>query len=370
MTTNSSKFNASAPLVQPTTENETQPSTGDTFHKVLINNEYFTIRTDIKGAFLGSKNFGHGIHVFQNGNINIQTAGKQFGNGKLVTISRGGQIIKTGPTIIERTGYKKSFLQEGEDEKIIAAEETNYGDVLQETIGGTHTIKADNIVIDATDTLILKGPGGITIDTKALLKLVAADINEEYVTKTEEGEKLEHKVQERKMTSSDVRSSDNIVISGHINRRIGGDYDLDIGGVAAHRIQGNKALKGVPLVLNRLYGLHIGLNAPSAGFGGMNIESKTGSIKINAGVDLQLSAKALFDIKSVAGLGTISTGANLNLKSTTGIAMTSGGLSLPSLVDTDITIKSKKDVIIEATENVDIDAGNEIDMDATYIYLN
>ena len=365
MTTSSEKYNASSPLVQPTTENETQSSTGDTFHKVLINEEYFTIRTDIKGAFLGGKNFGHGIHVFENGNINIQTAGKQFGNGKLVTISRGGQIIKTGPTIIERTGFKKSFLQEGEDEKIIAAEETNYGDVLQETVGGTHTIKADNIVIDATDTLIIKGPGGITIDTNALLKLAAADINEEYVTKTEEGEKLEHKVQERKMSSSDVRSSDNIVISGHINRRIGGDYDLDIGGVAAHRIQGNKALKGVPLVLNRLYGLHIGLNAPSAGFGGMNITSKTGSVKIDAGVDLQLSANALFNISSTVGLGSISTGANLNLKSKTGIAMTSGGLDIPSLVDNDITIKSKNSVIIDATKDVDIDSGS-----LGKIYLN
>ena len=363
MTTNSEKYNASSSLVQPTTENETQPSTGNTLHKVLINSEEFTIRTDIKGAFLGGKNFGHGIHVFENGNINIQTAGKQFGNGKLVTISRGGQIIKSGPTIIERTGYKKSFLQEGEDEKIIAAEETNYGDVLEETYG-THTIKADNIVIDAQDTLIIKGPGGITIDTTALLKLVAADINEEYVTKTEEGEKLEHKVQERLMTSNDVRSSDNIVISGHINRRIGGDYDMDVGGVSATRIQGNKALKGVPLVLNRLYGLHIGLNAPSAGFGGMNIESKTGSIKINAGVDLQLSAKALFDIKSTTGLGNISTGANLNLKSTTGIAMTSGGFSLPSFVSNDIKIKSQNDIIIDAAKDVDIDT------DSGKIYLN
>ena len=364
MTTNAEKYNASSSLVQPTTENETQPSTGNTFKIVEINNQKFTVRTDIKGTFLGTKDYGHGINIFQNGNINIQTAGKEFGNGKLVTISRGGQIIKSGPTVIERTGFKKSFLQEGEDEKIIAAEELNYGDVLEET-HGTHTIKADNIVIDATDTLIIKGPGGITIDTNALLKLIAADINEEYVTKTEEGEKLEHKVQERLMTSSDVRSSDNIVISGHINRRIGGDYDMDIGGVSATRIEGNKALKGVPLVLNRLYGLHIGLDAPSAGFGGMNIKSKSGSIKIEAGTDLQLKADALFNISSTAGLGTISTGANLNLKSATGIAMTSGGLSIPSLVDSDITIKSKNNVAIEAVKDVDIDSGT-----SGKIYLN
>ena len=359
MTTTSEKYNASSSLIKPVTEDETQPSTGDTFHSVLLNNKTFTIRTDRKGAFLGGKNFGHGIHVFENGNIQVQTGPKDKGAGKFVTISRGGQIIKTGPTVMERTGFKKSFLQEGETEKIIAAEELNYGDVVQETYG-THTIKADNIVIDASDTLIFKGPGGITIDTTALLKLVAADISEEYVTKTEEGEKLEHKVQERLMTSNDVRSSDNIVISGHINRRIGGDYDMDVGGVSATRIQGNKALKGVPLVLNRLYGLHIGLNAPSAGFGGMNIESKTGSVKINAGVDLQLSAKALFNISSTAGLGTISTGANLNLKSATGIAMTSGGLSLPSLIDNDITIKSQNDIVIDAAKDVDIDAGSKI----------
>ena len=364
MTTNAEKYNASSSLVQPTTENETQPSTGNTFKIVEINNQKFTVRTDIKGTFLGTKDYGHGINIFQNGNINIQTAGKEFGNGKLVTISRGGQIIKSGPTVIERTGFKKSFLQEGEDEKIIAAEELNYGDVLEET-HGTHTIKADNIVIDATDTLIIKGPGGITIDTNALLKLISADTNEEYVTKTEEGEKLEHKVQERLMTSNDVRSSDNIVISGHINRRIGGDYDMDIGGVSATRIEGNKALKGVPLVLNRLYGLHIGLDAPSAGFGGMNIKSKSGSIKIEAGTDLQLKADALFNISSTAGLGTISTGANLNLKSATGIAMTSGGLSIPSLVDSDITIKSKNNVAIEAVKDVDIDSGT-----SGKIYLN
>ena len=365
MTTNSSKFNASAPLVKPTTENESQPSTGNTLHKVLINSEEFTIRTDIKGAFLGGKNFGHGIHVFQNGNINIQTGPKKDGNGKLVTICRGGQIIKSGPIATERTGYRKSFLQEGEDEEIIAVEEYNVGNVVSET-DGNHTIKGTNIVIEAADTLILKAPGGITVDTNGEFKIINANtITEEYSEKTENGLKLTHNVLERSMKADDPRSSDNIVISGHINRRIGGDYDMDIGGVAAHRIQGNKALKGVPLVLNRLYGLHIGLNAPSAGFGGMNITSKTGSVKIDAGVDLQLSAKALFDIKSIAGLGNISTGANLNLKSATGIAMTSGGLDIPSLVDNDITIKSKNSVIIDATKDVDIDSGS-----LGKIYLN
>ena len=365
MTTNAKKFNATSPLVQPTTENETQPSTGNTLHKVLINSEVFTIRTDVRSAFLGGKNFGHGIHVFQNGNINIQTGPKKDGNGKLVTICRGGQLIKSGPICAERTGYRKSFLQEGEDDEIIAVEEYNVGNVVSET-DGTHTIKGTNIVIDAADTLILKAPGGITIDTNGNLNIINVNtIEENYSEKTENGLKLTHNVLERHMKTDDPRSSDNIVISGHINRRIGGDYDMDVGGVSATRIMGNKALPGVPLVLNRLYGLHIGLNAPSAGFGGMNIESKTGSVKIGAGVDLQLSAKALFNLSSTLGLGSISTGANLNLKSKTGIAMTSGGLDIPSLVDNDITIKSKNSVIIDATKDVDIDAGS-----LGKIYLN
>ena len=365
MTTNAKKYNADSSLVQPTTENEIQPSSGDTFHKVLINEEYFTVRTDRKGAFLGGKNFGHGIHVFQNGNINIQTGPKKDGNGKLVTICRAGQLIKSGPIAAERTGYRKSFLQEGEDDEIIAVEEYNVGNVVSET-EGTHTIKGTNLVIEAADTLLLKAPGGITIDTNGNLNIINVNnIEENYSEKVENGLKLTHNVLERSMKTFNPNSSDNIVISGHINRRIGGDYDMDVGGVSATRVMGRDILLGQPLCTNRLYGLHIGLNAPSAGFGGMNITSKTGKVTIDAGTDLQLSANALFNISSTVGLGSISTGANLNLKSKTGIAMTSGGLDIPSLVDNDITIKSKNSVIIDATKDVDIDAGS-----LGKIYLN
>jgi len=365
MTTNSEKFNASSPLIKPNTENETQPSTANTFKTVEINNEQFTVKTDIKGTFLGSKDFGHGMHVFQNGNINIQTGPKFFGGGKLVTICRGGQIIKSGPIATERTGYKKSFLQEGENEEIIAVEEYNVGNVVSET-EGTHTIKGTNLVIEAADTLLLKAPGGITIDTNGNLNIINVNnIEENYSEKVENGLKLTHNVLERSMKTSNPNSSDNIVISGHINRRIGGDYDMDVGGVSATRVMGKNVLLGLPLCVNRLYGFHIGLNAPSAGFGGMNITSKTGKVSIDAGTDLQLSAKALFNISSTLGLGSISTGANLNLKSKTGIAMTSGGLDIPSLVDNDITIKSKNSVAIEAAKDVDIDSGSE-----GKIYLN
>ena len=87
MTTTSEKFNATKPLVKPVTNDEVQDSTGNTFHNVLINNKTFTIRTDRRSAQLLDKTLGFGIHIFKNGNVQIQCGPKKDGNGKLVTVS-------------------------------------------------------------------------------------------------------------------------------------------------------------------------------------------------------------------------------------------------------------------------------------------
>ena len=134
-------------LVSPSTPDETNDTKGDNNVKVLVNDCKFTIRTDRRTSFVGSKLWGHGLHVMNDGNINIQAGPKRLGGGKLVTISRGGQMTKTGPCNIERSGFRKSFLQENYD-NIIAMEETNYGDVIQRT-HGTLRIKATNIVFEA-----------------------------------------------------------------------------------------------------------------------------------------------------------------------------------------------------------------------------
>ena len=161
------------------------------------------------------------------------------------------------------------------------------------------------------------------------------------------------------MKSNDPRSSDDIVISGHVNRRFGGDYRVEAGGISATYIQGNKALPGVPLVLNRSVGLHIGLTAPSAGFGGINIESTTGTVDIKAGVDMKLDAKALFNLSTV-GLTNISSGADLNMSSAKSIGISSGGLAVPTLSSGDVSIKAQKDFVVDATGNIDLDAGIKI----------
>tara|TARA_S200000501_G_scaffold233892_1_gene219380 strand:- start:64 stop:1149 length:1086 start_codon:yes stop_codon:yes gene_type:complete len=361
MTTTAEKYNASNSLVQPVTSDETQSPTGNTFHTVLLNSKTFTVRTDRRSAFLGNKNLGFGMHIFQNGNIQLQAGPKKDGNGKFNVVSRGGQIIKTGPTVIERTGFKKSFLQKDYDDEIIAAEETNYGDVVQVT-HGTLRIKAANIVLEAADTFSIISGDQITVQSKGSIHQDTGKYTSIFDTKEEVGDRAKIKVLQRVMNSNDPRSSDDIVIAGHVNRRFGGDYRVEAGGISATYIQGNKALPGVPLVLNRSVGLHIGLNAPSVGFGGISIKSLTGAVDINAGSNMALNAGALFNI-TTGGFTDIKSGGDISMSSAKGVGIASGGLTVPSAAVGDVNIRAAKDVKITATAGV-------IDMDATMIYLN
>ena len=359
MTTTSEKYNATSPLV--TAEDEVQDSTGDTFHSVLLNNKVFTIRTDRRSTFLGSKLIGHGLHIFENGNVQIQAGPKKDGNGKFNVVSRGGQIIKTGPTVVERKGFKKSFLQKDYPDEVIAAEETNYGDVVQRT-HGTLRIKATNIIFEADDTMAIEVGDTLTLAAKGSIFQNTGRYTSLFNVKDERGDRAKIKVLQRIMEGNDPRGSDDIVIAGHVNRRFGGDYSVDVGGISSTVILGNKALPGVPLVLNRSVGLHIGLTAPSAGFGGVNIESKTGAMNLLAGANMALTAGALFNV-TTGGLTDIKSGGDISMSSTKGIGLASGGLSVPSATVGDINIRAAKDVKITATAGA-------IDMDATFIYLN
>ena len=359
MTTTSEKYNATSPLISA--DDEVQDSTGDTFHSVLLNNKVFTIRTDRRSTFLGSKLLGHGLHIFQNGNVQVQCGPKKDGNGKFNVVSRGGQIIKTGPTVMERRGNKKSFLQKDYPDEIIAAEETNYGDVVQRT-HGTLRIKATNIILEADDTMAIEVGDTLTLAAKGSIFQNTGRYTSLFNVKDERGDRAKIKVLQRIMEGNDPRGSDDIVIAGHVNRRFGGDYSVDVGGISSTVILGNKALPGVPLVLNRSVGLHIGLISPSAGFGGVNIESKTGAMNLLAGANMALTAGALFNV-TTGGLTDIKSGGDISMSSTKGIGLASGGLSVPSATVGDINIRAAKDVKITATAGA-------IDMDATFIYLN
>ena len=360
------KFNADKPLTRPNIDDEVQDLSGDTDHKVLVNSKDFTIRSDRRTTFLGDKNVGFGMHIFKNGNLQLQSAGKEYGNGKFTVVSRGGQITKTGPTVIERRGNKKSFLQkdyDAKDDPIIAAEETNFGDVTQVTYG-TLRIRAKNIILEAVDTFAIEAGDSLTVHTKGSIIQNTGRYESTFDTKEEFGDRAKIKVLQRLMEGNDPRGSDDIVIAGHVNRRFGGDYSADVGGISSTVILGNKALPGVPLVLNRSHGLHIGLTAPSVGFGGVNIDSRTGAMNLLAGSNMTVNSGALFNLTTV-GLTSINSGADLNVASAKAVGIAAGGLAVPSAAVGDIKIRAAKDVIIQADTTT-----GKIDMDASFIYLN
>ena len=366
MTTTAEKYNASSGLVKPNSENEKQETTGNTLRQVLVNGRTFQIQSDRRSTFLGSKLLGHGLHIFENGNVQIQAGPKKDGNGKFNVVSRGGQIIKTGPTVVERRGFKKSFLQKDYPDEVIAAEETNYGDVVQRT-HGTLRIKATNIILEADDTMAIEVGDTLTLAAKGSIFQNTGRYTSLFNVKDERGDRAKIKVLQRIMEGNDPRGSDDIVIAGHVNRRFGGDYSVDVGGISSTVILGNKALPGVPLVLNRSVGLHIGLTAPSAGFGGVNIQSTTGAMNLLAGANMKMNAGALFNLTTI-GLTSINSGADLNMSSAKAIGIASGGLAAPSGALGDVKIRAAKDVIIKAGAG---EAGvGAIDMDATFIYLN
>ena len=361
MTTTAEKYNASSGLVKPNSENEKQETTGNTLRQVLVNGRTFQIQSDRRSTFLGNKLLGHGLHIFENGNVQIQAGPKKDGNGKFNIVSRGGQIIKTGPTVVERRGFKKSFLQKDYPDEVIAAEETNYGDVVQRT-HGTLRIKATNIILEADDTMAIEVGDTLTLAAKGSIFQNTGRYTSLFNVKDERGTRAKIKVLQRLMEGNDPRGSDDIVIAGHVNRRFGGDYSAEIGGISGHYIIGNKALPGVPLVLNRTFGLHIGLTAPSAGFGGVNIESKTGAMNLLAGANMTMNAGALFNLTTV-GFTNINSGGDINMSSAKAVGIASGGLSVPTGAIGDVNIRADKDVKITASKGA-------IDMDATFIYLN
>ena len=116
-----------------------------------------------------TKDQGHGFNVFYNGDVNIQTGSPKQGYGKLNIASHGGQLVKTGPVVVERTGSSKSPGQgEGSStstsavDDIDAYHEINWGNAVSNTHGSQHII-ADHLVLEGISSLTLKSGGEIFI---------------------------------------------------------------------------------------------------------------------------------------------------------------------------------------------------------------
>ncbi len=334
-------------IVKPSTQNETQDASKPLHHKVLLSDCSFKIQTDITGAFVGNKVFGHGLHVQNDGNIHINTGPKRLGGGKLSMVSRGGVIHKSGPVYIERTGDSKNVGQKQKKapdsissaKKLIACSEMNYGNHINET-HGTLYIRATHIVLDAVDSLTLKsGDATIMQSGQLISNTTKHEVNADQKFEKLTGGHYRTIVSgEDKLFQLDPRSSSHIVSFGHINRRTFGDYQVKSAGVGKMVFAGGPPL-GIPFVKNRLNALTLSALAGNLAFStkigtikyesmlGFGIEVDTGDIDVEAKTG-NMSFKSLLkgtfegtggvDIKSVGDIEMETTTGKLDIKSTLG----------------------------------------------------
>ena len=353
----------------------------DTEYTVLINGEKIILTTDKFGASLVDKLDGHGLHVQQNGDIAIISGsggkGKACG-GRLLVNTKNGQITKSGPIFEDVTADSKSST-EGDgsiDSKGAANSQVAYsgafsGDYVVE-VQGEQYLKARDIVLDATDTLTLRGTKIIVqadewVEEKGLEKSKVDNVEEEITSqRTSE-------VKEDTAKQYDTRATQNVVGSGHINQRVKGDYQLLVDGIANIQIMANQVT--APLVRrNGNLGLMIGVNSSKGQAYGIRLSAASfldfaagsGNISLSTARGIHLDTQIMETDQGIDGADTTAAGIG-EIKFDA-----AKGFNVKSWKE-DINIEAKTgDIGIKSTAGgvkVDAPAGN-FDVNAFKIYLN
>ena len=262
------------------------------------------------------------------GNIRIITGEKTdiAGTGMLGIKTYGQQQIH----------YERSNIQYnvgGSDNEGQALNVLAYGDIVEETIGGTRYLKAAKVLIEATEELVLNGQS-VKIQAQGDIEMAAASFTKAQINKKEItiGQDMNFGAGESSDVKFDPRSSTNIVSAGCINHKVLGDYALRaIGNIHISSIGG-----GGLLIKDRTYGLKVTTTtrAMYSGVAGVAINSP-GPMDIRS-ADLGLeSAKTTVktaqldvdsaDFKLDAAKATIDSKSTLDLKAA-GIVKVTGSL--------------------------------------------
>jgi hypothetical protein len=158
------------------------------------------------------------------------------GSGKLCIHSWGYQA---------KHEYRSNLeFNAGDDEEDQALNVQCYGDYVEKTTGGTRYIRAQKILIEASEELILIGKTQVTIQSGSAgggsISLNAGNIEKTTNNDQENilGQRLTFGVSEDTTLSFDPRSNQSIVSPGHVNWKILGDYSQWIGGVSQTIVAG------------------------------------------------------------------------------------------------------------------------------------
>jgi hypothetical protein len=185
------------------------------------------------------------------GNVRILTGVRNKesgpGSGILGIKTWGQQQIHNNRSNIQ---YNSGDDKEGQALNIVA-----YGDIIEQAVGSSRFIRAQKIVIEASEELMLIGKsqvtiqagsgggGTITMNAGSIEKITTND--KDIVT----GQSVEFGVSEKSTISFDPRASVNVVSPGHVNHKILGDYKQWVGGIEQHIIA--NGLSAPPLVKDR-----------------------------------------------------------------------------------------------------------------------
>ena len=357
---------------EPTKKNEEEDVEVSRTIKVHMASKSWTVMEDgslnsPNGTDLNivSKLTGIGIIVRNNGDI-IFTTGSQAGGkvcgGRILINAKGGQLIKSGPSIQEYVSNEKSAVEgegESDDKDQIAVSQISYGNNIEETHGEKH-IRGRQITIDAGDVLTLMakekivlqaGPegGGEIVMNAGSLK-TTADLIKTVSSKQETITK------EDTLTHFDPRGSHNIVTAGHLNIKCLGDFDLKANGVGRMNFKG--LANGALLVKDsRLSAFNI-----EAGRGNISTTATTGNIIFTTGVG---------DFPTLSGLGSVITNAQKDINQTALVnysAKATKEVNLEALGAA--TLKAVGQATVDGKAGVDIKSIGDVSVTGAFIRLN
>ena len=283
-----------------------------------------------------------GAIVIVTGEKNVE---KGPASGKLCIHTHGQQQKHEQRTDIEYSA--------GNDEEKQALNMIAYGDVVEQAVGSTRHIKAQKIVISASEELFLIGKSQVFIQAGSAgggtISMVAGSI--EKITNNDKevilGQRMTFGVSEDTTVQFDPRASINAVSPGHVNHKILGDYKVWVGGVEQHIIAGNPL--SVPFVKDRTASFSVrGL------LGNISMTAVVGGADITTGAAFTATVGGAATI-AAGGASTLTAGGLMTM-ATSGKATLTGG--------TGVDIKA-------ATANVDITAtAGNVDINGALILLN
>lgn len=295
-------------IFKPTTPNETQDTADyprfNVWHKGHLTRSeiYERLLPDGESAALRIDGpADSAISLDSKGCLRLLTGEKSKeqgpGSGKLCIRTSGQQQLHQ-----ERSDIQYNA---GDDEEEQAVNILAYGDYVEQTVGATRYIKAQKIVIEASEELLLIGKSQVSIqagaDGTGAITMNAGSV--EKVTTNDKdviiGQKMEFGVSEKSTISFDPRASSNVVSPGHINHKILGDLQTWVGGIEQHIVAGGP---GAPPLIK----------ARDSSF----TAKTTGNVNISSTIDTSIASGATANITAAGVINVIGVG-NVNIKGAT-----------------------------------------------------